>query len=347
MNWKTVSDATKRNVHLSHARSYRQAESNAPGSRDVVLHIGFHKSASTFLQKKLFPALPANYLFFAGENRAILDHAETTQDFNEQLIHEWMQKELDRKYCSSKYRTTILSHEELSGHPHGYDNICPFATARNLKRAFPKARVLIIVRNQWDYLASIYAFRVLRVGHESRSFERFVNEEGAKGMFNHLEYHRLVEYYHRLFGADHVLVLPMELLSKSPEEFCSQIRTFMHLPAGEINRQGPINATTKSTFILTCWRPINFFFGLVLNGLIYIMRKRKERYPLRRFRFYFYIMRSKITELVETKLFTARAIHMTDCSSYSKLQSRFGESNKQLEELLQTDLSSMGYPKAS
>ena len=333
---------------MSYASSDRQTESNTLGTHDVILHIGFHKSASTFLQKNLFPALPVNYLFFAGSNnnREILDYAESTSGFDPGVIHEWVNRELLKKYNTVERTTTILSHEELSGHPHGYDEICPYATARNLKRAFPQARVLIVIRNQWDYLASLYAFRVLRVGHESRSFERFVNEEGAKGLFNHLAYHQLVEYYHRLFGADHVLVLPMELLFRSPQEFCGQIRTFMHLPEEEINRQGPINATTKSTFILACWRPINFLFRLVLNALIYMMRKREERYPLRRFRFYFYNARSKLTELVENKLFTARTIHITDCSSYSKLESRFGASNKQLEEMLQTDLSSMGYPKA-
>ena len=318
------------------------------GLENVVVHIGFHKSASTFLQKNVFPKLSVNYLFFSGKNnnREILDYAESTSGFDAGVIHEWVKRELIKKYNTVERTTTILSHEELSGHPHGHGEICPYTTARNLHKAFPQARILILIRNQIDYLTSIYAFRVLRVGHESRSFDQFITEEGAKGLFNHLEYHRLVDYYHRLFGAEHVLVLPMELLSSSPRDFCGQICSFMQLPDEEINHQQRVNVTTKSKFILACWRPINFLFGLMLDTLVFVMRKREERYPFRRFRFYFYNARSRVTELVDNKLFASRKICVDEYSGYSKLMSRFGESNKQLEELLHTNLSSMGYPQA-
>ena len=318
------------------------------GLENIIVHIGFHKSASTFLQKNVFPQLSANYLFFAGKNnnRDILDYAESTSGFDAGIIRKWVKSELIKKYNTVERTTTILSHEELSGHPHGHGEICPYTTARNLHKAFPQARILIVIRNQIDYLTSIYAFRVLRVGHESRSFDQFITEEGAKGLFNHLEYHRLVEYYHGLFGPDRILVLPMELLSRSTSDFCARICSFMQVPHQGIDKQQRMNATTKSQSILSFWRPINFLFGLMLDTLVFVMRKREERYPFRRFRFYFYNARSRITELVENKLFASRKIRIDEYSGYSKLMSRFGESNKQLEELLHTDLSSMGYPKA-
>ena len=54
------------------------------GLENVVVHIGFHKSASTFLQKNVFPKLSVNYLFFSGKNnnREILDYAESTSGFD-------------------------------------------------------------------------------------------------------------------------------------------------------------------------------------------------------------------------------------------------------------------------
>ena len=335
-------------MELLNAPTDRGIKLKRSEAENVIIHIGFHKSASTFLQKRFFPELSANYLFFAGSNnnREILDYAESTSGFDAGVIHEWVKSELIKKYNKVERPTTILSHEELSGHPHGYGEICPYTTARNLHKAFPQARILILIRNQIDYLTSIYAFRVLRVGHESRSFDRFITEEGAKGLFNHLEYHRLVKYYHRLFGPEQVLVLPMELLSRSTSEFCGKICSFMQLPNQEIKNQQRLNATTKSRFILACWRPINFLFGLMLDALVFIMQKEAERYPLRRFRFYFYNVRSRITEFLENKLFVSKTIHIDDYSGYSKLMLRFGESNTQLEKILHTDLSSMGYPKA-
>jgi len=151
-----------------------------------VIHIGYHKSASTFLQKQVFPFLPINYLFFAGENREYLDLIESENNPNPELIHSWVAREISRKYPTGKHDVTVLSHEELSGHPHGYKSISPFTTAKNLKRTFPDAKILIIIRNQLDYLTSIYTFRVAIKGYEIRNFSSFLGEEEEKGLIDHL-----------------------------------------------------------------------------------------------------------------------------------------------------------------
>src|SRR3990172_1915635 len=108
----------------------------------TVIHIGYHKSASTFLQQQVFPLLPVNYLFFAGENREYLNRIESDTTLNPEQIRSWVANEIARKYPTSKHEVTVLSHEELSGHPHGYKSISPFTTAKNLKRTFPDAKIL-------------------------------------------------------------------------------------------------------------------------------------------------------------------------------------------------------------
>jgi len=43
---------------------------------NTIIHIGFHKSASTFLQKNIFPNIKVNYSFLSSGNRDILDNIE-------------------------------------------------------------------------------------------------------------------------------------------------------------------------------------------------------------------------------------------------------------------------------
>jgi sulfotransferase family protein len=198
--------------------------------KNVIIHIGFHKSASTFRQSDVFPQLPVRYVFLAGPSRQMLDMAESEKEFDANALREWIVQETAEEHKKSGDEPTIISHEELSGHPHGYDIVDPITTARNLKEAFPEAKILIIIRNQFDYLTSIYTFRVAIKGAEYRSFDRFLTEEGKKGLFAHLEYHQLVKHHIELFGREQVLVLPMEYLRARPEEFFHDLTGFIGVP---------------------------------------------------------------------------------------------------------------------
>ncbi len=310
----------------------------------IIIHIGYHKSASTFLQKKVFAQLPVNYLFFAGPDRQFLDMVESDNEFDPQGIHSWITSELSRKYPAGKKETTVLSHEELSGHPQGYKKISPFTTARNLRKLFPNAGILIIVRNQFDYLASIYAFRVAVKGYESRDFDRFISEEGAKGLFEHLEYHRLIEYYQQLFGSEQVLVMPMELLTQSSEDLFNRLFAFIQVPYQRVARPRPMNVSTKSVLILSFWRPINYIFERLLHLLIFLFRMEDRKTPFKRLRYLFYDSKSKISVMLDKVFPATRKIDLKACSEYPRLVERFGKSNAYLERLIGCDLSTLGYP---
>ena len=126
----------------------------------VIIHIGYHKSASTFLQEEVFARLPVNYLFFEGLDRQVLHIVESEKEPDHEAVYSWINRELAKRYPDNNKEITVLSHEELSGHPHGYNKFSSFTTANNLRTLFPMARILIIVRNQFDYIASLYGFRI-------------------------------------------------------------------------------------------------------------------------------------------------------------------------------------------
>lgn len=145
--------------------------------KNLIIHIGYHKTASTFLQDEIFPVLPVNYICLAGRKRKILDMVESKENFNAGILREWAMSEVV-KNNKVVQDTTIMSQEELSGHPSGYKSIDPFLIAGNLKDAFPNAKIFIVIRNQFNYIKSIYAYRVAVKGADYRSFNRFIFEGG-------------------------------------------------------------------------------------------------------------------------------------------------------------------------
>lgn len=236
----------------------------------TLIHIGYHKSASTYLQKKFFPRLEANYVFLSGHKRAILDLVESEFGFDENKLTSWVKNEAQRHLREPLYDLTLISHEELSGHPHGHNSVNPFITASNFKCAFPTAKILVIIRNQFEYLRSIYAYRVVVKGRETRRFFQFLSDEGELGLFEKLEYDQLVNHYIELFGMENVLVLPLELLSNSVENFCNLICDFIEVPRLHNYDKVLINESSKSLFVINIWRPINLLFSWLLEYFSFI-----------------------------------------------------------------------------
>ena len=320
---------------------------------NIIIHIGYHKSASTFLQKDVFPQLPVNYVFLSGPYRQILDMVESDIEFDADSLLKWIIQEIEQKYHGDRKEITIISHEELSGHPHGYRIINPITTAQNLKEAFPNAKILIIIRNQFDYLTSIYTFRVAIKGQECRSFKQFLSEEERMGLFDHLEYHRLIKYYIELFGRERVLVLPMEYLKMSPDEFLRELTDFMEVPIELVSKHRPRNVSTKLIYVLSIWRPINYIFYHLLLVMLFLSGKDKSQfepdvykgyYPFIRLRYAYYAFKGRTTKFLNKIFSGTRPINIESYSNYHQLVDRFGKSNDHLEEMIGFDLTEFKYP---
>ena len=147
----------------------------------------------------------------------------------------------------------ILSNESLSGSFWNTSDVETVAT--NLASSFPKARVIIILREQMSYLRSVYAFCVTKGRHMPR-FGRFV-EDNLDDLTRRLAYDRLVEIYHERFSRTNVLVIPYEKLSSDPSGFLNDIKRFC---AMELVHDAPkvrMNASIQDTKVLETIRRIN------------------------------------------------------------------------------------------
>ena len=224
-----------------------------------LLHIGYHKTGTTWLQRYVFGDPGAGFSQMSGAQRLI---AVNAFDFRPKRIRKQMERKMSQ--AQTQGLVPVLSSERLSGEPHfgGYDSEL---IADRLAAVFPNARILIVVREQTGMFLSIYKEYIRRGGAASLRQYLATPTDGywlPQFRFEFLEYHRLIRYYQDLFGAESVKVLPYELLQTQPGTFLGQIGEFLSVrPAHPQVR--PVNVSL-SAFALALKRHANRYF--VLDG---------------------------------------------------------------------------------
>jgi hypothetical protein len=194
----------------------------SPAARHIA-HVGYHKTASTWLQRCVFPRLAGvrygdprvrhllanlanapNEAFFASEIGSVLRQSER----------------LDGE-------PLLLSDEGISGSLWDGYGTGP-RNAERLSRVLPTGRILVLVRRQDHMLRSIHGQYVNEGG--TRSLGDFLSGqpiEGSRLSLQHLEYDRLVRRYVELFGRDQVRVMPYEYLRARPVPFLHELCEFL------------------------------------------------------------------------------------------------------------------------
>jgi hypothetical protein len=146
---------------------------------DCLIHIGYHRTGSSFLQGELFPLIPDSFV------TTNLDEAE-------------------RSISDEKYRHIIMSSERLSSN---LERDKP-ELAVELAQRFPGARILIGIRSQYSVMRGIYHLHIKGGGTED--YETFVHSRCGR-LFNYAE---TVDAYQDAFGLRNVFVLLHEDLSR-------------------------------------------------------------------------------------------------------------------------------------
>ena len=297
-----------------------------------LVHIGYHKTATTWMQKRFFPLLSDRVAVFERGDSAI------------RVLMDSPRLAFDARRCRHRVaalllaqggRVCVFSAERLSGNPHsgGYDAA---TLADRIKGTFGDARILIVVREQVSMLVATYK-QYVRVGGIC-TMEEYLRppRDGKIPLFdlNHFRYHALVEYYVRLFGARHVLVLPYELLLRDRDGFVRQMLEYIDLddfplPAQGLDRRINVSPTDVQVRLM---RWVNRLSG---GSTLHPVRPRAPRLAKRLFRL-------------------ARAVGTTDAAK--RLDGRFHQraalvaggdryvrSNRILQRYVACDLRSLGY----
>ena len=224
-----------------------------------IIHIGYHKTATTWFQNKIWPSLP-DYDF-------VPRHAAQSAFLAPSGMHFRPEEAASLLELATRVHPVVISEENLSGYIHngGLHGLMAPEVTRRLFAVFPDAQIVIFVRNQLDIVRASYSQYVS--GGGTFSFRRYLNSHayvhGALTRpykapvfeWEHFEYDRLIAYYDQLFGRRNVHVYPYERL-RDPADLLATMESDLGIsfPAGvastrPYNRSQPVAAMQIMRFV--------------------------------------------------------------------------------------------------
>ena len=232
-----------------------------PARAPLLVHAGYHKTGSTWLQRSLFTD-DSTHFRLPFSRRELNDRivAPNQLVFDAERAREFFAPGLEAVRAAGGI--PVISNERLVGNPHsgGWDSRI---LAERLQAVFPESRVLLILREQRSVIRSIY-FQYVREGGPL-PLAGYLHPPGAGAYriplfdFEYYAYHRLVAFYQGLFGRDRVLVLPYELLARAPADFVARLCAFAGAAPPDRVSSAPRNVAL-SAFSVAVKRRLNRWF---------------------------------------------------------------------------------------
>ncbi len=196
----------------------------------IVIHVGFPKTATSFLQKMIFPELKEVCYIgrpYTQENEAF----NTIQYADRSLYSEALaQEEINRIVVQAGNKNILISDELFAGYGN-YNFINRGQIAERFSRLMPNAEIVVFLRGQKDLILSLYG-QYLKMGWFSQALDdSFLSEPGSgfsleewesgkrqwtiqnrfishqsKLSTEHFRYSKLYELYSSLFKKVHVFL---------------------------------------------------------------------------------------------------------------------------------------------
>jgi len=219
----------------------------------TLIHIGLPRTASTFLQRQVFPKIRevefygVDTCFYSEAFQRLLyeDDSLYTQPRRDQLIQ-------------TKSENILLSNELFCGQSFAMNATNRSRTAIRLKQVFPEAEIVLMLRNQLQLLESLYSIAVyggyykkpdefLNFGNSGTRYNTFSENEHAEAYL----FTPLVDLYKEKFKRVHVFLF--EDFSANPDQFVQNMASELNI---ELN--SPIVHTKKENKSLG-QRQISYF----------------------------------------------------------------------------------------
>lgn len=299
----------------------------------LLIHPGFHKTGTTWLQQQLFSDRRYFHMMFDHEEVDRLFIRPHDLDFRADAVA----KEVEaRRGAADSPLIDVISSENLTGQPFAGSQMSRVIAQRLADTCGP-AKILLTVRAQLPITRSLYQQYLKRGGR--LTIEQFLSYEPEPNYawFNEsvLRFGQLAGAYGELFGDENVLVLPQELLARDRQAFLVHLFRFAtgaefggDLAVDERPREG-ISPPASGMFLLRggnlfCDGPLNPNAIRSLEWLGRLMHRAAYRWTVGE-------------RAAQDRLKRTISAHMTG---------KFGESNRVLQRYCPLDLAQLGYEMA-
>lgn len=202
------------------------------GIPDILVHIGFPKTATTWLQKHVFSNTELGFISPWGVRSGLaIDQFVLSSPFHfdpENSRNTFLE---GAEGTLAEGLVPVLSEETLVGDPTS-GKYWGKTAADKIFQTFPTARIIISIREQRSFILS--AYKQYTLGGGTASIDRFLGlgnavlRPGFEGICqrNSLEYDRVISYYQSLFGKQNVIVLVYEELRSNPDRYLDRLFRF-------------------------------------------------------------------------------------------------------------------------
>jgi len=303
------------------------------------VHIGFQKTATTWLQTNHF-FHPKIQILNIDQHATFLNEFVYRSDFlfEPNSFRNKFQQILQNRPADTCYG---LSWERLSGDMLSGLDAKPLA--ERMYAVLGQTRIVIVIRNQLSMLASCYNQYVQMGG--ACDFKTFVNDRDIAGsrLLERLCYHGLICFYQNLFGHENVHVAFYENIQRAPKKFLHRLWTFLGMPICNVNISNDHVNRSTSPHMLFLKRQLNHLFSLPYNktsnpALPYELHQ-YVRYHL----FNDEAITTRFNEILATTHPQKKLLACLSETKRTQLSTYFHESNQKLVTLLSMDFKDLGY----
>jgi hypothetical protein len=201
-------------------------------TRADVLHIGYPKAASTFLVRYLenHPEVTVDQFKLSDLLRRTGGTIEVSAKPRPDKVHVSKDENVAESVC--------VVGEWKKWHQHLYvpgawgivkDDVVidPEKAASCLHKVHSEAKVLIVIREQADWMHSVYKFVMSQLPWNRRSFSDYCTTPSGIVLLQAGHFDQTIRAYIDVFGSSRVGVLRFEEISRAPKQFAAELCNFV------------------------------------------------------------------------------------------------------------------------
>lgn len=218
-----------------------------------LLHVGFPKTASTWLQYYLQESQRINYIGkHVDKDRWASEEMKSVrtslQGLREPYSFSEVQDIIEKTIKVNPELPFVLSDEVLAK-PWKDNPEWSTDYARLLHTYFPDAKILLTIRKQSDIACSLYRKHVQNYGLASLSMKEWFDSGAGSHDVDFWRRWDLLEYYQGLttFFSGSITVIPYEMMRSAKEEYCSMITQFFDIEDVALKIEKPVNQVNFQT----------------------------------------------------------------------------------------------------
>lgn len=227
----------------------------------VYLHVGYHKTATTFMQQAIFPNLKNVQYIDLFQVMEYLKQLRLNKLSDHQI------KNIRHHFQSfSKDKPLLISYEGLSGSPFAPKKVKKQSTIlKDLRRVFPDSdfdvHVIVGLREQNDLLTSLYIQHIHQGG--VMNAEQFIVYSKQNGSLRNYHYDIYLKDVETLFGRNHLHVMFFEEFKTNSSKELLKLLNFLGEP--KIPHYKPMKNVRKANksygrLQVALGRKLNHFF---------------------------------------------------------------------------------------